>query len=88
MKLGLRTVHHTTETKETCISCGKPFLMYWYDAEETSGRSETMHGFSGKQKHANCIERETGRPPLSLRDVNIMRRMGMSKEEYYKSKGY
>ena len=84
----MKNVHHTTETKEKCISCGKPFLMMWFDAEGKNGRSETRHGFEGRQKHAACIERETGRPPLSLSDINSMRQKGMNQEQYYKSKGY
>lgn len=84
----IKKPHHTTEMKETCILCGKPFLMIWFDAEETNGRSETRYGFEGHQKHASCIEKETGRPPLSLRDINLMRRKGMTQDEYYKSKGY
>ena len=83
-----KKVHHTTEMKETCIICGKPFLMMWYDADEKNGRSETRHGFEGRQKHGACIEKETGRPVLSLADLNSMREKGMTQDEYYKSKGY
>ena len=83
-----RKIHHTTEMKERCVYCGKPFLMMWYDAEEKYGRSETAYGIEGKQKHAECINKSTGRPPLSLKDLNIMRQKGLSQEQYYKSKGY
>jgi hypothetical protein len=84
----MKPIHHTTEMKECCVLCGKPFLMMWYDAEEKNGRSETRHGHEGKQKHSACIEKETGRPPLSLSDINDMRSKNMSQDQYYKSKGY
>jgi hypothetical protein len=78
--------HHTTETDEHCIDCGRPFLMLWNNKEETNGRSETQWGAG------YCTEcrtkRNGGLPPLGLYDLNEIAKRKITKEQYYKECGY
>ena len=82
----MRKVHHTTEMKECCTKCGRPFLMHWYDAEELNGHSETMW------RNNICTDCRTaennGRPPLGLSDLNEIAKRDITKEQYYAEQGY
>jgi len=84
-----RIVHHTTELKEKCSNCNRPFIMNWYDKDEKSGCSETE--YKGP-KGLVCFECKTalnnGLPPLSLWDHNEILRRGITKEQYYSEHGY
>ena len=81
----MKKTHHTSYTDERCKKCGRRFKMYWYDKEEKNGKSETSWG-------GVCIDCRTkennGKPPLGLYDLNEIRKRGISKEQYYKEKGY
>ena len=83
----METIHHTTETNETCSQCDRVFMFQWYDAEEKSGRGETKWGY-----YEICTECRTannnGRPPLSLRDLNEIAKRKITRDIYYKEHGY
>ena len=83
-----RKIHHVTDMDEKCVICDKPFKKYWFDADEQNGVSDTMWGFDGNHKHKECVERETGKPPLGLNDLNEIEKRGITREQYYKEHGY
>lgn len=43
---------------------------------------------TGKKICTDCIEEKEGRPPLGLKDLNEIRKRGISKKQYYKELGY
>lgn len=83
-----KKVHHITDMTEKCVVCGKPFKKFWFDSDEQNGVSERMHGFENDLKHAECIEKETGKPPLGLQDLDEIEKRGITREQYYKEHGY
>lgn len=85
----MRKYHHTSKQDDRCSSCNKQYIMYWKDKEEKNGWGETRYGFEGEQVCEDCKTKENdGRPPLSLWDLNEIRKRKISKEQYYKEKGY
>ena len=78
-------IHHTTEMKDHCTVCNRPFIMNWYDKEEKNGHSETKWR---NDICTQCIEKKDGRPPLGLVDLNEIAERGITKDEYYKEQGY
>lgn len=64
-------VHHTSVERNEgiCPLCEKPFLMYWYDAEELNGRSDTTSRYKGQQVHYYCIP-----GARSLQEINAERK--------------
>lgn len=79
-----RKIHHTTGSGEFCKQCGREFKFYWFDANEQNGYGETQ--YEGLCR--DCVTRNQGRPPLGLRDLEEIRRRGITIEEYYKEQGY
>lgn len=81
-------VHHITPSSEICEVCNKPFNMFWYNREQTSGQRETGWGLSvelGNVEfketfhttffvHGTCLEKVTGRRPKGLRELNEERK--------------
>jgi len=80
-------IHHTTESKYKCGQCGRTMLWLWKNAEEKNGHLETLYGFN-----KICLDCKTannnGRPPLGLKDLNEIRKRGITKDQYYKEHGY
>lgn len=65
--------HHTTEMNKKCSDCNKPFLFYWFDAEENNGQSERMYGFD--EVCFDCqTKRNDGTPPKTLTELNEERK--------------
>lgn len=85
----MRKPHHIADHHKNCTQCKKPFKYYWFDAEEMNGQSETMYGSDEGNICGDCKTKNNGgKPPLSLVDLNEIRRLGITREEYYKKYGY
>jgi len=68
----MKSIHHTTLTKNKCSQCNKPFEFYWYDAEELNGFSEQRYGFN--EICYECATLNHGCPPRSLQQLNDERK--------------
>ena len=85
----INRIHHIEKMQEKCIICNDNFMKFWYDKKEKNGRSETMYGFEGKRICADCkAKNNNNRPPLSLKDLNEIRKRNITHERYYKEHGY
>ena len=49
----MKAIHHTTTSKtDFCKYCHKPQNLYWFDADEKNGQSETFY----RDMHKDCYE--------------------------------
>ena len=81
----MKPVHHTTKSSTVCPKCNQPLTYYWYDAEERNGHGNRLYGGVCEDCYR---KRNKGRPPLGLKDLNEIRRRGITNEQYYKEHGY
>lgn len=69
----MRNIHHskkwTIDGATHCDICKKPFLMYFYDAAEKNGQSDTTSRKDEKVVHYNCIGGK------SLKQINDERKL-------------
>lgn len=86
--------HHCNRSgSDHCDMCKRQRMMYWRDAEEKNGWGETFRWTNGQAVNGevceDCYKKlNSGRPPLSLQDLQQMRKTGESRDQYYKRHGY
>jgi predicted RNA-binding protein associated with RNAse of E/G family len=83
----MEKIHHKSGSGEFCPKCGREFMWFWKDAEEKNGYMETKWTF--ENICLDCITlKNGGRPPLGLNDLAAIRKRKITKEQYYKEKGF
>jgi hypothetical protein len=83
----MKHIHHKSGSGEFCPRCGREFTWLWYDAEEKNGRMEMK--WTSDEICLGCVTiKNGGRPPLGLNDLEDIKKRGITKEKYYKEKGY
>lgn len=83
----MRMVHHKSGSGEFCPRCGREFIFEWYDQEEKNGKMETK--WTTDEICLDCVKKQNnGLPPLGLKEIEEIRKRGITKEQYYKEKGY
>lgn len=81
-----------------CTLCKRPakerepfYALGWekVDKKEFEARKEDGRTIWISEVCPDCmLKHNDGRPPLGLADINEMRRLGITNEEYYKKHGY
>jgi len=66
-----RKIHHIgIDNSMQCRECKRCAKMYWYDADEQNGRSESFHEYMC----CDCYTRIHGNRPKTLQELNDERK--------------
>ena len=67
----MKAIHHTSFSKtEFCKHCNKPQKLFWFDASEQNGQSETFY----RDMHIECYELVYKTKAKSLQQLNEERK--------------